>query len=434
VNGEQKTVVYPEYKVFLGICLLFMAAAFVLDSPADIWRGLGQIYTARGVMASDSIAIGGLGAALVNAVLLGLYAAAILLGMRVKPGGAAIMTLWMSAGWTFIGATVLNTLPLTLGVWLFARIKKKPFSDFMIPAILCHTISPIAGKFYFSNPVMLHVGGDWHPAINIASGVLAGLACGFVLPVIASAAQRMHGGFTLYNMGVVGGMVAMFAAAAYGIAGIEIPREPHIFAGQNTEIAVFLFVVWAALIVIGIAKNWRAAEGGRPYRDFINLLKQTGFAPNDFYQRFGGGAYVNMGLLGILGTALVLAFGAELNGITLAALFSMVAFGGAGKHIRNVLPLMAGCILCVYVAGLDMSASMATVLFSTCLAPIAGKFGWIGGAAAGVVHVMMVTHAGHLTGGMNLYNNGFVSGFVAFFVVPVLSEFVRGKKYNPSGD
>ena len=70
---------------------------------------------------------------------------------------------------------------------------------------------------------------------------------------------------------------------------------------------------------------------------------------------------------------------------------------------------------------------MATVLFSTCLAPIAGKYGWIGGLLAGFAHVAIVTHTGPLTGGMNLYNNGFASGFVAFFIVPILAEFIKEK-------
>jgi hypothetical protein len=334
------------------------------------------------------------------------------------------MTLWMSAGWTFIGATVLNTLPLTLGVLLYARVKKRPFSDFMVPAILCHTISPITSKFFFSNPVTAALGWEWPLLVNILSGVFIGLTVGFVLPVIAAAAQRMHGGYTLYNMGVVGGMVTMFLSAVYGIAGIAVPVETSAPPGRSAEIAVFLCVVWVSLIVMGVFYR----GGSLNVRNLKPLLAQSGYAPNDFYGQFGGGAYINMGLLGLLGTALVLAFGAELNGIVLAALYSMAAFGCLGKHIRNALPLMAGCILCVYAAGLDMTASMATVLFSTCLAPIAGKFGWIGGILAGLVHVAIVAHAGPLTLGMNLYNNGFASGFVAFFLTPILAEFSRRKQ------
>jgi hypothetical protein len=286
---------------------------------------------------------------------------------------------------------------------------------------------------------MQNLGGEWPVALNILLGMLIGLLCGFILPAVAAAAQRMHGGYTLYNMGVVGGMVAMFLAALFGIAGIAIPGETSVHPGRNTEIAVFLSVVWLALIVIGVMtaspvppdqEGSPAGPGGR-IRRLRDLLNQSGFAPNDFYQQFGGAAYINMGLLGLLGTALVLAFGAELNGIVLAALYSMVAFGCLGKHIKNVLPLITGCLLCVYAAGLDMTASMATILFSTCLAPIAGKHGWAGGVLAGIAHVAVVAHVGALTGGMNLYNNGFASGFVAFFLVPVLAEFSRRKPRTP---
>lgn len=420
-----KTTLYLEYKIFLALCLLFAAAAFAFDGTADILRGLARIHTARGVMASDSIQIGGLGAAVVNSAFLGAYAVIILFAMRAKPTGAALMTLWMSAGWTFIGATVLNTLPLTLGVLLYARVKKRPFSDFMVPAVLCHTIAPITSKFYFSNPVMIHFEQEWHIIVNIACGILIGLLCGFILPAISVAAQRLHGGYTLYNMGVVGGMVALFLSSVYRVFGIDIERVASAYPGRNTEIAIFLFAIWAALIAIGIAGKGGIRPSVRNLRDLLDL---SGFAPNDFYAYFGGSAYINMGLLGMIGTAMVLAFGAELNGIVLAAIYSMVAFGCAGKHIKNVLPLMAGCILCVLAARLNMTASMATILFSTCLAPIAGKYGWSGGMIAGFAHVAIVAHAGPLTLGMNLYNNGFASGFVAFFVVPILAEFTRRKR------
>jgi hypothetical protein len=63
------------------------------------------------------------------------------------------------------------------------------------------------------------------------------------------------------------------------------------------------------------------------------------------------------------------------------------------------------------------------ILFSTGLAPIAGKYGWHWGMIAGFVHVSVAIIIGDLNGGMNLYNNGFAGGFVAITAVPLIEFF-----------
>ena len=62
------------------------------------------------------------------------------------------------------------------------------------------------------------------------------------------------------------------------------------------------------------------------------------------------------------------------------------------------------------------------ILFSTCLAPIAGQFGLWVGLLAGFLHISVVMNIniGLMHGGLNLYNNGLAGGFVAIVLVPLL--------------
>jgi len=94
-----------------------------------------------------------------------------------------------------------------------------------------------------------------------------------------------------------------------------------------------------------------------------------------------------------------------------------------------VLPLLAGATICAFVNALDMNAptNALAILFSSCLAPIAGKYGALWGMAAGFLHVLIVIHMGPVTNGFNLYNNGFCSGFVALALVPVINGLRREK-------
>jgi hypothetical protein len=70
---------------------------------------------------------------------------------------------------------------------------------------------------------------------------------------------------------------------------------------------------------------------------------------------------------------------------------------------------------------------MIVILFCTGLAPIAGQYGWKWGLAAGFLHVNIASHTAYLSGGMNLYNNGFAAGFVAMFLLPLITMLRKEK-------
>ncbi|MCL2201095.1 MAG: DUF1576 domain-containing protein [Oscillospiraceae bacterium] len=423
--SETKRVLHKEYKIFLLICILFAAMAFIFDRPADIFQGLGRIFTHRGLLITDFMYVGGLGASIINSVIACVYGVAVLYFMRAKPNGAALMCLWMTAGWTFWGATVLSILPLTVGVWLYSKYKKTKFSDYVVAALLCHAIAPIVSLFYFSNPIFLNFGIVLPTAVSIAMGAGLGLFVGFFLPVILGAMVRVHDGFTLYNMGVAGGMIAMLLAAVFAGFGIYVPTELLWYTDRQLEIAIFLFVVSGALILTGLILG--RINKTPHWENIKNLVKHSGHAPNDFYSLFGETAYINMGLLGIIGTVWCLIFGFDLNAGTFACIFSMIAFGSLGKHIWNVIPILLGATLCASLnsVGFTEPSNALAILFATCLAPIAGKYGFGWGIVTGFLHVLIVTHVGPVTNGLNLYNNGFASGFVALILVPVIVGLKR---------
>ncbi|MCL1849699.1 MAG: DUF1576 domain-containing protein, partial [Clostridiales bacterium] len=296
-----------------------------------------------------------------------------------------------------------------------------------VMAILGETIAPMVSTFYFSNPIMLHLDAQWPLAVNILFGIAVGLIAGFFIPIVASVTSRFHSGFTLYNMGVVGGFIAMFTAALLKCFGIAVPTESIWLTGRNTEIAIFLFALFAILINIGfVFGNQKKTDHKVNFKGIIN---HSGLAPNDFRAMFGDTAYVNMGLLGMIGTGVVLILNADLNGATFACIFSMVAFGAFGKHVTNVLPLILGATICAFLNATPLTApgNILPILFCTCLAPIPGEHGWLWGMATGFMHVVTTQHVGSLTNGFNLYNNGFASGFVAFLMIAIINVFKKPK-------
>ena len=150
-----------------------------------------------------------------------------------------------------------------------------------------------------------------------------------------------------------------------------------------------------------------------------DYVKSEGFAPTLF----------NMGVNGIASTLIVLLVGGDLNGPTIGGIFTIVGFSATGKHLRNILPVMAGVILGSFVKTWNISdpSAMLALLLSTTLAPIAGEFGVVAGVLAGFLHASVALNVGIVYGGMNLYNNGFAGGIIAMFLVPVIQS-VRDRR------
>lgn len=413
---------YPQYSLFLIICLIAIIFAFIVDSPVQISDGLWKIVTSRGLLITDYMAVGGVGAAMVNSAVAGICAVLMLVFSGAKPNGAIIMALWLTAGFGLFGKNIFNMIPLVAGVWLYAKIQREPFIKFSLASLLCSTLAPVVSEISFL--------GVFSRAGGIAMGVAMGLLCGFIFPAVSAFVVRVHDGYDLYSMGFAGGIIAMFLVSLLKSVGIEIETAQLWHAGDRLQLAALMYVICAALIAAGLILGRR----GRRFADIAGgmrgMMKNSGRLVSDFYVLFGESVYINMGLLGVMGTTLILALGAELNGPTIGGVFTMIGFGAFGKHVKNVPPLLIGAVLSTLVNTWSPTEpfNILAVLFSTGLAPIAGQFGWKWGVAAGFLHVNIVIHAGYLSNGLNLYNNGFAAGFVAMLLIPIITAFkkIRG--------
>jgi len=409
----------------LVVNLTFIAMAFILESPASIFYGFIDIITSRSILISDYMAIGGIGAALVNVAIVGICSLGLLVSTRIKPSGAIIMALWLTAGFAFFGKNVFNMLPLTAGVWLYAKYKKEPFSNYTLASLLVATLSPIVSEMSFLGAISMYV--------EIFLGIMIGFLVGFIFPPISSHVVRAHGGYDLYSMGFAGGLIAtIFSTTAQGM-GIEIPAVRILPEGNNLPLSIMLYSFSAAMIIIGLL----AGEEKKPveniktnFKEFLKFHKHSGRLITDFFFLYKYSIYINMGLLCAIATTLVLLLQAELAGIVLAGIFTVVGFACFGKHLLNITPVMIGALASAYfnIWPLTMPSNIAAILFSSALAPIAGRFGWGWGLIAGFLHVSLAMFVGELNGGLNLYNNGFTAGLVAMFLVPVITVSERMRK------
>jgi len=419
---------YLPYTFMLAINIGFLVLAFVLDTPDAIYDGFMKIIQSRSILVTDYIDIGGIGAALLNVSIVGISAVVMLFRQKILPTGATIMALFLSIGFAFFGKNVFNMIPLTFGVWLFAKYNKEPFSKYVLSALLVATISPTISEIAFL--------GMTKPIIEIASGVLLGFFVGFIFPAIAADSVKVHSGFNLYNMGFAGGLVATVIATIYRNLGIEIIPADHWSSGNNTIFAILLYSFAAIMLAIGLLSSLATENPKESIKktmsNFLKIHSHDGRLVTDYYGMYGKSIYINMAVLCIFPTTLVLALGADLNGPALAGILTIIGFGSLGKHIKNVAPVIIGAVISAYINIIDPAApvNIVAILFSSALAPIAGRFGPFWGVIAGILHVNIALFIGDLNGGLNLYNNGFAACFVALFLLPVITIFRKDDYYR----
>jgi hypothetical protein len=405
--------VHCSSRALLGIVALFplafIAFGLAVDSPRDIYHGLIRILSSRDTLITDYIGLGGMGAAFVNAGLLTLIAIGIYHVSGAAIGGAAVACLFLVLGFGLFGKSLVNVWFIVAGVYAFARYKKEPFSRHINVAFFGAALAPIFTEILFSSALPLHF------SLPLAVGTT--LLLGFVLVPAAAHLFTAHMGYSLYNIGWVAGILGTLTVAVYKSYGF-VPDPVFIWTtGNNRLLGTMLAGLFVSMVAGGCLLDRQA------WHKLAWIQRQAGQSPSDFVALAGmGPSLMNMGMTGAIGTAYVLAVGGDLNGPTIGAILTIVGFSAFGKHTRNIVPIMIG----VFLASMfkdwnanDPSAVLAA-LFGTTLAPIAGRFGWRWGIAAGFVHSSVAQSVGHLHGGLVLYNNGFAAGLVAAILVPVI--------------
>ena len=376
-----------KFLILALVPVYFMAAGLILQPADEVWRGIVTIIREPDFLITDYIAIGGIGAAFINAGVLALF-----------------------------GKNILNIWSIMMGVCLYAFYHKTSVTRYIYVGFYGTSLSPIITQ--------LMTVGHLPLAVRLPFSILVGMIIGFVLPPLSTHTHYSHKGYSLYNVGFASGIIATVIVSLMKSFGLQTEARLIWSTGNDVLFARLLLGLFGGMILFSclIAESvWkRYMEIWKTYGlSGTDYVKSEGFAPTLF----------NMGVNGIASTLIVLLAGGDLNGPTIGGIFTIVGFSATGKHLRNILPVMAGVILGSFVKTWNISdpSAMLALLLSTTLAPIAGEFGVVAGVLAGFLHASVALNVGIVYGGMNLYNNGFAGGIIAMFLVPVIQS-VRDRR------
>jgi hypothetical protein len=398
---------------WLGLLTAYMLAlvgfGIAYEPGGNLWSGLLRIMQAPGVLVSDYAQIGGLGAAMVNAGLVGLGGLLLVHYSGVLLSGPTIAAVFTMAGFGLFGKNVWSIWPIIVGVALFSRVARRPFKSYILVALFGTALAPLVTQVAF--------GFGLPPLPGLLVGTAAGLVVGFLLPPLAVYMLRLHQGLSLYNVGLTCGFLGLAVTALLESTGLKVTLAAHWSEQYSGVLGVYLLIYVVSMLAVGVY----LARGPGKMR---SLVREVGALPSDFVESHGAGtSLINMGLVGTIGWAYILLARGVFNGPTVGGVLTMVGFAAFGKHVLNVLPVMSGVYLgswlLVWQPG--QAGPLLAALFGTTLAPLSGRFGPLLGALSGVIHLAMVMRTAPWHAGLNLYNNGLAGGLTATLIVSIIN-------------
>lgn len=406
--GWKFLAIFPALFYVAGIGSLLYSS-----NLGELGRGLERIVNFAPGQVNDFLAIGGLEASMINAALIGSLNVWLVFKSRCPLEGKMIAAFFTVMGFSFIGKTIFNILPIYLGGWIYWR-KHRGFLRDVLPVIMFATsLAPIIS--WLANQPEL--GG----VVRSMTGAGVGIALGYAVVPVANRLHFFHRGHNLYHIGFCTGLLATGVAGIGRIFNLDISSTRSVSLATPWQLHVLFGVIVVILAGMGFAL-------GRCHEH--PAVKQ--FSGSPCKDRFDwADMLLNMATLALVSLVYVGLVGGMLSGPVIAAIFTMIGFGACGKTPANCLPVMAGAIGGILFLGLPLNdpGLIGAVLFATTLAPVVTSYGRLAGLAAGFCHLFLVGDTILLHGGLCLYNNGFTGGLVAGTLVSLF----EGLRYNKSG-
>lgn len=395
------------------ICFL---GVMIANDP-HLFDNFLTIQLSPAILLTDYLEVGGVAATLMNVGLIALLNILLFQYLELPYTGLMFAAFFTVFGFSFLGMTLVNLIPIYLGGFLYSRYAKIKFRSIIMLSAFAGTLGPVVSHLIF--------GYGFTGVFAWILGITVGIIMGFLVVPIARHLLRFHDGYNLYNIGFAAGIMGIIFVSVMKSLGFTTTRVSLLFSSHDFVILKVMILSCLFLLLVGyfseddVLRKWKL------------ILPISGRAISDFTGSAGFGATLfNMGIVGLMSTALVLIFGGVINGFMLAGIFTIIGFGAFGKHPKNILPVFVGAIASSLLLGLPLSAAttMGSILFATTLVPISGTYGPLWGMVAGFLHVFVVRQVGDFHGGLNLYNNGFAGGLVAGVLIIIIQTLKGGEE------
>ncbi len=406
---------YLKKSFYLPILALIMIIlAFIFNTPKEIFVGYKNILLSSSILTTDYIAIGTLGGALVNTASILILNLVILRLLNLRMSGLIYAALYMILGFSFFGKNILNSLPIYIGIYLYAFLNKIPVKNLVISLLFSSGISPLVSYLIF--------GFDLAYYISIPLGIGAGIVAGLMVPAISSHTIKFHQGYNLFNVGFSLGIISLAFNGVLRAFNLRASEISILSNDHNLFLYLFVAILALVLLIAGIILNPKS------FKMIPDLYKRSGRLVSDYIRDYGVSiVMINQASLLTFEILICLIFKIELNGAIFGTILAVSGFAGAGLHLKNTSFVMLGAILMCLITKTNITSTsiIIGILFSAGVAPIAGRYGIVAGIIAGMLHIAILPLCRSFQGGYDLYNNGFCAGFVACILIAIIEAFKK---------
>ena len=144
LNIDKKHFSYNQRFILISmIPVYFMLIGFLIQTPAQIFKGLIAIITGTDILITDYFEVGGPGAAFVNAGFITLFLIAIHYFGKVDFNGHAVTSCCMMFGFSLFGKNILNIWLILMGILLYAILHGVSMKKYLYVGCYGTCLSPI---------------------------------------------------------------------------------------------------------------------------------------------------------------------------------------------------------------------------------------------------------------------------------------------------
>jgi len=279
-------------KLLYLLTILLITALFItgmaLEGPLEVVKQVVSLQKESARLIND-FTLYGIGTAMFNAASVGSLGLVLVYFATVSLSGPTLSAILTMMGFAFFGNTLLNCIPLILGVWFASKLARKTFGSYSLIALFGTALGPLVTYVMFALDLPHH--------LSIPLGLLSGMLAGFILPAVAGSMLQLHQGYNLYNIGFSCGFIGLFAANLL----LALNRMQAITVTWNTAFSLPLVLIVPLFSLLLMATALIVDKPKRSFEGFLAIQKLTGRLPYDFFDTgYFGGTLLNIALLGLL--------------------------------------------------------------------------------------------------------------------------------------
>ena len=216
---------------------------------------------------------------------------------------------------------------------------------------------------------------------------------------------------------------------------INIAEEKDIGRVAKTWILLSIPILF---LVVGVGYGIWYQSLSATLLGLINIILSPTILITDFLEVGGIGAtLINVSAVGFMNVYIMHKYRLKINGVLIAAFFTVIGFSFFGKNVYNVLPIYVGGFLYTRYQKVSFKDIIIVIMFGTALSPLISEISFLGilhpltafiiatlvGIFIGFIIVPLSSHMLKFHDGYNLYNIGFTSGIIGTVLTSLLRSF-----------